>query len=400
MLDAARWERVCDLVHEALQAPEAVRFSLLEDIRDAEVRAEAASLLAAHTSAGDSFLAGDALSHGVAEDLTSEWIGQRIGPYRVAEELGHGGMGTVFLAARADDLYERRVAIKVVRADLEGELFLSRFREEIRILAGFDHPAIARLLDAGITAGGSPYLVMEYVQGVRIDTFCHDRECTAVEIVGLAIQIADAVHYAHELGVVHQDLKPGNILVTPDGRPKLLDFGIAQISAESRSHEDGPAAEFRAWTPAYASPEQVSGWTITLRSDVFSLGTLLYFLLTDQPPYCFECSSPEEMRDAFETTSPVIPSRVQRRIGRMPSLVALDPVLLKALRVSPENRYLSAKDMADDLRRALAGHRTAAQMPSPLERWKRGLQRSADWLAVAGCIAICYLIATCHSLIP
>ena len=389
MLDTIRWERVCELVDHALALPPDARSRLLQQEEpDAEVRAEAASLLAAHGSAGDTFLAGDVVSEGLIGELPSPWAGRRIGAYRVLEEIGQGGMGIVLLAARADDLYERRVAIKIVRADLTGDVFLRRFRREIRILASFDHPGIARLLDAGITEDGAPFLVMEFVDGTPIDQFCREKGCSPEQVLRLVTEVAEAVSYAHRLSVVHRDIKPGNILVTAEGRPKLLDFGIAKLPAEALD-ENSMQTELRAWTPAFASPEQLAGGPVTTQSDVFSLGVLLYVLLTGKPPYRFAGLTAAQMERAFETTTPLTPSQVAAPERQPMALLCADPVVLKALRVSPSARYPTAAEFTEDLRHASAGERTVAQMPSSGERafrWVRRRRRSM--LAAAAGVAI------------
>ena len=219
-------------------------------------------------------------------DSVERLPGRRIGPYRILREIGHGGMGTVYLAERADGQYRKRVAIKLVNPHLGTAEILRRFRNERQVLAALDHPNIARLLDGGTTEDGRPYLVMEYVEGVAIDTWCDSRKLAVRDRLKLFRKVCAAVQYAHDQQVIHRDIKPGNILVTTDGTPKLLDFGIAKVLNRELSAEtlettigSGPM------TPEYASPEQVRGERIGPASDIYALGVVLYQLLTGQLPY-------------------------------------------------------------------------------------------------------------------
>src|SRR5207253_391487 len=204
--------------------------------------------------------------------------GSRIGPYKIIREIGRGGMGTVYLAARADD-FEKRVAIKLIKRGMDTDEILSRFRNERQILANLDHPNIARLLDGGTTTDGLPYFVMEYIEGQTIDEYCEARKLATAERLQLFRMVCGAVHYAHQNLVVHRDLKPSNILVTPEGVPKLLDFGIAKILSPTGGLE---TTLIHALTPEYASPEQLRGQAVSTASDVYSLGVVLYQLLTGQ----------------------------------------------------------------------------------------------------------------------
>jgi eukaryotic-like serine/threonine-protein kinase len=321
-----RWRDVQRVFHEALERPSAERADFLaaEARGDAELQAEVASLLA---SAGtdEGFLETPARP-------PEETPRTRIGPYDVVREIGHGGMGTVFLAMRADEQFKKRVAIKVVRRGMDTEAVLRRFRQERQILAGLDHPNIARLLDGGNTDDGLPYLVMEYVEGEPVTVWCDGHGLDAREKIALFRTICAAVHFAHQNLVVHRDLKPGNILVA-GGAPKLLDFGVAKLLNPEVSGQtlDLTGASVRVFTPEYASPEQIRGERITTATDVYALGVLLHEILTGLRP----------------TAEPGKTKRI------LP--VDLDTIVGMATRPEPARRYASAEQLSEDLRRYLEG---------------------------------------------
>ncbi|MBU6437148.1 MAG: serine/threonine protein kinase, partial [Betaproteobacteria bacterium] len=271
--------------------------------------------------------------------------GSMIGPYRLERELGHGGMGTVWLARRTDGTLDRAVALKLPFYGPHGRSFAERFARERDILASLAHPNIAGLYDAGVSEAGQPYLAMEWVDGVPIDEYCDAHRLTVDARIALFSQALSAVHYAHRNLVLHRDLKPGNILVTPDGQVKLLDFGIAKLMTEGRAHETHlTAVEGRALTPDYASPEQVVGAPLTTASDVYSLGVVLYELLCGARPYQPRRDSRGALDDAILTAEPPRPSQ---QITREPIAAAraasvkrlraalrgdLDTIVLKALK--------------------------------------------------------------------
>ncbi|MEM1204325.1 MAG: serine/threonine-protein kinase [Acidobacteriota bacterium] len=298
---------------------------------------------------------------------------ERLGSYRLLNVLGQGGMGTVFLAERDDGTYRQDVAVKLLRGGLGGEELVRRFRTEGEILARLEHPNIARLLEGGKTGDDDPYLVMEYVDGEPVDRYCDRHGSTVTQRLGLFVEICGAVQFAHQNLVVHRDLKPGNVLVTEGGVPKLLDFGIAKILRTG----DGPSVleptveGLGAMTPEYASPEQIQGGSITTVCDVYSLGILLYELLTGVRPYDFVSYSPAAIVRAVCDEEPARPStralgdgggvrRAERR-GTDPRGLArlltgdLDRIVAKALAKDPEARYGSAEQLADDVRRHLGG---------------------------------------------
>ena len=299
-------------------------------------------------------------------------IGQALGSYKILNVISSGGMGTVYLAARDDDEYHMRVAVKVIKRGMDTDLIVRRFRTERQILAQLEHPNIARLLDGGATADGSPYLVMEYVEGQPIDQYADDHKLSISERLGLFRTVCAAVNYAHQNLVIHRDLKPSNIFVTSGGVPKLLDFGIAKLLSPDQTlgaNEHTLALPFM--TPEYASPEQVRGEPITTVSDVYSLGVLLYRLLSGHAPYRLKTRHPEEIAQAVCNQQPGKPStaagrdesgdasrdslKLRRRLRG-----DLDNIVLMAIRKEPDRRYASVDLFSEDIRRHLDGLPVAA----------------------------------------
>lgn len=356
------WDEVRDLFHAASAAPREERASLLARA-GTDVRNEVESLLAAHDEPG-AFL-DRSVWHLIDAQEGERLAGALIGPYRIVRPLGQGGMGTVFLAVRDGAEFEQRVAVKLVRG---GELLVQRFRQERQILAALDHPNIARLIDGGTTADGLPYLVMEYVDGTPIDAFARDLNTSGK--LRLFLQLCDAVQYAHRSLVIHRDIKPQNVLVTADGVPKLLDFGIAKL-ASPETRPDATAT--RLMTPEYASPEQLLGRQVTTATDVYSLGILLFELLTGAKPFRGETRTP-----ASEAPRASTHGRALRG--------DLDTILGCAMDVDPARRYGSVERFADDLRRHLSGHPVLARRPTFGYRATKFVRRNL--LAVAAGAAI------------
>ena len=290
--------------------------------------------------------------------------GARVGPWRLLDEIGRGGMGTVYLAERADGEFKQRAALKLLRPAIATEMALRRFEQERQILADLTHPAIARLLDGGHTIEGHPYLVMELIDGVPIDRYCRDRSLRVEDRLALVVQVCRAVDHAHRSMVVHRDLKPSNILVDAAGGVTLLDFGIAKLLAAGA---DAPLLETRtfsrALTPEYASPEQIQGRPITVASDVYQLGLLLYELLTDQRAYDLADASPLDIERIVCHEPAKRPSvAVAADAARARRLRGdLDSIVQEALRKEPERRYPSVERLADDIERHLAGLPVAAR---------------------------------------
>ena len=349
------WQRAKEVVMAALARAPEQRAAFLDGAcaGDDALRREVDSLLAAHEAA-DGFLSRPVALDG-DEAGEADAVPQRIGPYQVLDTIAHGGMGTVYRAARDDDAFRKIVALKLVRGGRHSEYFERRFRQERQILARLQHPNIATVLDGGTTEDGQPYLVMEHVEGQPITDYCHAQGMGARERVSLFRSVCGAVQYAHQNLVVHRDIKPANVLVDAHGVPKLLDFGIAKLLASGVDPDTAPTATvLPMMTPAYASPEQVRGQAVTTASDVYSLGVLLYELLAGRLPYEVQAESLEAIVRAVCNTEPIAPSAA----STSPSSELrgdLDTIVLKALRKEPERRYRTAHDLSEDLRRYLEG---------------------------------------------
>jgi eukaryotic-like serine/threonine-protein kinase len=440
-MSAERWQRLTHIVNDCLDLP-----------------ADARSAHALTLCAGDEALYGEAMqwindaeqTQGFmdqsadvdlltlrpgAQDIARhaeavlQWTGKRLGPYRITEDIARGGMGSVFKAVRADDAYEQVVAIKVVRSHVATELIAQRFRAERQILANLEHPHIARLLDGGQSDGGTPYLVMEYVDGKPIDEYCESRGLSVNERLKLFRDVCSAVQYAHQRLIVHRDLKPSNILVDAVGQVKLLDFGIAKLLDSAQLDEHGNAVamptEANAMTPAYASPEQVKGEAITTASDVYALGVLLYRLLTGRSPYKANATQPLALAKEIVETDPERPStavpqpessrptqrtvdtdEIKRSIRTLISKRLqkelrgdLDNVVLMALRKDPQRRYASAEQLAEDVQRCQNNLPVVARADTFSYRAKKFIQRnrfSMAFAALGGMVLIGGIVATTH----
>ena len=398
------WRRIETLLHEALSRPAQERGAFLDEAcgDDAALRSELESLIEADEAAG-SFLALPILEESTVAD-------QRIGPYRLVRKLGEGGMSVVYMAQRDDEEYERLVALKLIRVGMDSEDQLRRFRVERQVLAQLVHPNIARLYDGGTTGEGLPYFAMELVEGEPIDVYCDRLRLGVRSRLELFIQVCSAVRAAHQNLVVHRDIKPSNILVTAEGVPKLLDFGIAKLLDprwDSAGHE-ATVKWLRVMTPSYASPEQVRGEAITTASDVYSLGVLLYGLLTGDLPHRFEDRTPSQVERQLAEEEPTRASvavadkavAAARRGVSTGELVRqlvgdLDNVVAKALHKDPAQRYGSAEQLAEDLRRHLAGLTVTAHPDSFGYRARKFLRRhrapvavTAAFVAVVVCAAV------------
>jgi non-specific serine/threonine protein kinase/serine/threonine-protein kinase len=427
------WQQLKPLFHAALDmAPAEREVFLAGACKEEGLRRQVEALLAAHEGAGD-FLDAPALvgaSDFPAEALTGDAneegrAGQRIGAYEIVREIGHGGMGSVFLAVRADDQYRKQVAIKLIRRGMDTDLILRRFTMERQILANFEHPNIARLLEGGSTEDGLPYFVMEYIEGQPLTEYCAARQCTNSERLKLFREVCDALQYAHQNLVVHRDIKPSNILVTSEGVPKLLDFGIAKLLGPGWADaSEATASMVRLMTPEYASPEQLRGLPITTGSDVYSLGVVLYELLTGRHPYRLLSRRPEEVADVVLRVEPEKPSstggrpravdgnstdharrttdgestgRTHRRtaIPNPKSLRGdLDNIVLKALRKEPERRYASVQEFSEDIRRHLEGLPVTASPDTFAYRARKFVRRHKAGVLAAAVVVITLLTAT------
>lgn len=411
-----RWQQVKHLVGLALERESHQRTTLLNEAcaGDEALRRAVESYIVAFEEDG-AFIEAPAfdVAQALAADAPEACAGRVIGHYQIIREINRGGMGTVYLAARADEQFEQRVAIKLVNRGMMTDFVLSRFRHERQLLANLEHPNIARLLDGGTTEDGVPYLVMEYVEGLSIDEYCDTHQLNTSARLELFRQVCAAVHYAHKNLIVHRDLKPGNILVTAEGTPKLLDFGIAKLLDSQLSPRaiDATSTGLRLMTPEYASPEQVSGAPITTASDTYSLGVILYELLTGHRPYHLksrllgeavrliceeEPERPSTVINRVETrTSPTgaevtvtpesvsqtregLPERLRRRLSG-----DLDNIILMALRKEPERRYASVERFAEDLRRHLSGLPVRARQDTVGYRTGKFIRRHKAGVAAA-----------------
>ncbi|HJQ69482.1 MAG TPA: protein kinase [Blastocatellia bacterium] len=364
---------------------------------------------------GTTAMLADAPTLGLSEDEQAELLREPdIGPYKIIRRIGQGGMGSVYLAARADDQYQKQVAIKLVRTGMGSEFIVRRFIGERQILASLDHPYIARLLDGGTTADGSPYFVMEYIEGKPINQYCDDHRLTTAERLKLFQKVCAAVHYAHQNLVIHRDIKPSNILVTQDGTPKLLDFGIAKLlnpgGAEQTAEQTATAAGMM--TPVYASPEQIRGQSVTTASDVYSLGVLLYQLLTGHRPYRITSQLAHEIINAILEQEPEKPSTAINRTETMPDASGtggkkitpedvsrtrdgqidklrrrlsgdIDNIVLKAMRKEPARRYSSVDQFSNDITRHLEGRPVIARKDTLVYRSAKFVKRNKAAMVAA-----------------
>jgi len=360
-----RWQQVKDLFVRASALERAERDACLDAAcaGDTQLRAEVASLLRA--DATREAILDRPVTHYVPLSALDEpeehWIGRRLGAYELIARLGSGGMGEVYRARRADEEYHKEVAIKLVRWGYDTAFVLQRFRAERQILANLDHPNIARLLDGGVSEAGQPYLVMELVDGLPIDEFCERHALTLEARLRLFREACAAVSYAHQHLVVHRDLKPSNVLVTAEGTIKLLDFGIAKLLAASSTATPADATRtiMRALTPGFCSPEQLLGLNITTASDVYSLGVLLFHLITGGSPYREPLNTTRAAIEQVCESEPLRPSAAvaaQMKGGGVERPLPdrdLDDITLCALRKEPERRYSSVEQFSEDLRRYL-----------------------------------------------
>src|SRR5690242_4250549 len=398
-----RWQQVEEIFQAALDLSPGERTRYVSEVcaHDTELKRDVEVLLTQYDSAGELL---DNPVYGNTELSALEsfvedkdpMIGRRLGSYRIEREIGRGGMGAVYEASRADNEFNKRAAIKLVKRGMDTDFILRRFRKERQILAALDHPHIAGLLDGGTTEDGLPYFVMEFIEGQPLYSYCDSHQLNVNDRLKLFRSICDAVHYAHQKQVVHRDIKPSNVLVTSEGVPKLLDFGIAKLLNPQLAGDithDPTATAMRLMTPEYASPEQVQGAPTTPTTDVYSLGVLLYELLTGHRPYRLVNRAPHEIARVICEEAPAPPSIIITRAeDLLPSLYTgdeattlkqlyttrggtlesirralagdLDNIVLQALRKEPEWRYQTAADLRDDISRYLEG-RPILDLPDP-----------------------------------
>lgn len=384
-MDAERWQRLSPLLDALIELDVEARAARLEALRaeDAALAAEVEALLALEDEHQDF------LSEPLVPPPTSLAKPEAmIGPYKLDRLLGEGGMGQVWLARRADGLYQRRVALKLLRPGIADPNLRQRFTRERQILARLGHPHIARLLDAGISTDNQPYLALEYVEGEPITDWCRMRDLGIEARLKLFLQVCEAVSHAHANLIVHRDLKPSNILVTPLDEVRLLDFGIAKLLDGPEPGRDHTRTEVRAFTLHYAAPEQIRGEPVTTMTDVYSLGVVLYELLAETKPYRLKRQTDAEWEEAILQSDPQRPSAtLQREADSDPSRAQalrrrarriagdLDNIVLKALSKRPEHRYASVEALAQDLHRHLEGKPVLARPQSVAYRTRKFVQR-------------------------
>ena len=380
------WRRLEAVVHEVGAAPSTERTARLEALcaGDGDLLEEASSLLRAideEERITASFVPPE------LREIQETHIGRRVGPYELKRLLGRGGTGAVYLARRADGQFDQQVAIKLIDLPLVGSLFRERFRQERQILAGLNHPCIARLLDGGVSEEGELYLAMEYADGLPIQRYCEQHSLDIRERIELFKSVCTAVRFAHQNLVVHRDLKPDNILVLEDGTPKLLDFGTAKLLTPVDEAAEGEFTRqgFYSFTPQYASPEQVLGQPVSTASDVYSLGVLLFLLVTGELPYNLTEFTTAEMVRVICEQQPPRPSEKAER-GALDS--DIDAIVLKALRREPEARYTSVEQLIADLEAYLGGRPVAAHQGSFRYYAGKFVRRNKLALAASALLAV------------
>jgi len=372
-METNRFIRLRKIFDEAILQPASEWESFLQRTcgNDATLLTEARELLLAHLNDLN-----EASTRSTSAGDASPRI-RGIGPYRIVRELGAGGMGVVYLAVRDDGAFRKTVAVKLLQRSRASASLIQRFHQERQVLANLDHPNIARLLDGGQTAEGLPYYVMEYIEGLTLDRFCDTQKLDLADRIRLFQQVVAAVQYLHNNLVVHRDLKHSNILVTADGQVKLLDFGIAKTQTPIVESPDFTGPANRLLTPSYASPEQIAGAPVSRASDIYSLGIILYELLTGRLPFT-------DVASKISGETPLPSANIREDLRRMPETTAqlrkrmvgdLDQIVLLCLRRDPRHRYASAAALGDDLQRFLDGRSVIARKEPVFERTLRFLKR-------------------------
>ena len=415
------WQRVRAVLESALELQPSMRSRFLDDhCSDVWVRREVDSLMQLHEQAGTDILNSPAnVSFPLEDEIQFRLVkGKRIGPYEILGEIAQGGMGAVYRAVRADGQYTQDVALKIVRAELGAEVTATRFRNERQILASLDHPNIAKILDGGTTADGLPYFVMELIEGLPVTEYCDRYKLSIDARLTLFRTVCSPVQYAHQRLVIHRDIKPTNVLITFDAVPKLLDFGIAKLLDQNLPAQN-PTITAGAWmmTPEYASPEQLRGDVVTTATDVYSLGLVLYELLTGHRAYGSAGSRPHEISNVVCNVEPQKPSlTVHENNAPSDSLAAipeleeicalrqttpaklqkrlsgdLDNIVLMALRKEVSRRYVSVEQFAEDLRRHMERVPVAARNDSPWYRASKFVSRHRTGVAVSTLMVLALL---------
>ncbi|WP_321473627.1 serine/threonine-protein kinase [uncultured Paludibaculum sp.] len=397
-MKSEQWAVVKEILYEALERPcDARREYVLQACgTQPELAEEVFSLLRAQDE-NSGFLT----VHPPAEIVQIPDLepGDRIGPYRIVEEIGRGGMGSVYLAERDDGIYEQQVAIKLVKRGMDTDFVLQRFRYERQLLAFLSHPYIARLLEGGTTTDGRPYFVMEFVPGRPILQYCHEERVDLQGRIRIFRQVCEAVDHAHRNLIVHRDLKPANILITEDGVPRLLDFGIATLMLpDAPEMAAARTGETRMLTPDYGSPEQFRGEPVTTAADVYSLGTVLYELLTGVKAHRFQSKVHSELERVICHEDPIKPSDaivdeiVHATLQPKALRGDLDRIVLKALHKEPARRYSSVEQLSEDLRRYVEGRPVLAQPDSLSYRWRKFASRNKASVAAGALAVVCLVV--------
>ncbi len=379
------WDQVSEILASALELPSEQRAGYVREAcgSDDALLAEVESLLLHHNQA-DSLLENSPATRWASFEPAA-LTGKRIGVYKIVRQLGEGGMAVVYLGERDDEQFRRRVAIKMLRPGFYTAEIVHRFRNERQTLAALDHPHIVKLLDGGSTEDGLPYLVMDYVEGVPIDEFCALHQLSVPRRLQLFLGVCAAVRYAHQNRVIHRDLKPGNILITKDGVPRLLDFGIAKLlNPEFLETALVTRTEWRPMTLEYASPEQLRGEPITEASDVYSLGVVLYELLAGRRPFLTAGRARSEIEWMVCDQTPERPSTAASETGGRRALEGdLDTISMKALRKEPQQRYGSVAELSQDIQHHLDGIPVKARNPTLPYRSGRFVRRHKESFATA-----------------
>jgi serine/threonine protein kinase len=379
-----QWKQVKDIFSAVVELPpeERAAFTIKESGGDALIIKEVQSLLDSDDEVED-FIENPTMAVSQLVRDETALAGKKIGSYLIEKEIGRGGMGAVYSATRADEHFEKRVAIKLIKRGFDTDDIVRRFRHERQILAALDHPNITRLLDGGATDDGLPYLVMDYVEGLPLTKYCKQKQLSVDERLKLFLQICSAVVYAHQNLIIHRDIKPSNILVTADGVPKLLDFGIAKLTTPD-SQQTAERHSTQLMTPEYASPEQILSQPVTTSTDIYSLGVVLYELLTGHKPFRIKGNNALEISKIITDSAPVKPSSVVtqgRKFGERQWAVSvqlrgdLDNIILMAIRKEPERRYSSVEQFAADINRFLKGLPVAARQDTFSYRATKFVQR-------------------------
>ena len=415
-MDKQRWEKIQEIFEKALEVDISKRNEIVNELAagDIALAQEVMGLLEADASE-DSLLEKPAVDLFDFEKQTS-MAGKEIGKYKLIEQIGYGGMGAVYLAERTDKHFNQQVALKLIKRGMDSEEILKRFNSERQILAKLNHPNIAALYDGGVTEDGLPYFTMEYIKGEQIDIYCDKNALSIKERLELFLDVLKAVQYAQKNLIVHRDLKPSNIIITHEGQVKLLDFGIAKLLENNTIDEtvEQTKTVFRIMTPGYASPEQVKGEPITTASDVYSLGVILFELLTGHRPYVTSGVSPLELEKLICNTDPQKPSTIvtkkdntyigndvvnserliseSRRTNpdRLKKILNgdIDNICLKALEKEQERRYNSAEQLAEDIERYLNGHPVHARPATVGYKFRKFIKRNKSYVAAAAIVLI------------